>query len=68
MLFVRSLRGLHCAERTNPHEVCTPMLDVHLPHKLHGFGEFLLHLFTISVGLLIATQIESCVEWRHSAR
>jgi hypothetical protein len=43
----------------------TPMLDVHLPHKLHGFWEFLLHLFTISVGLLIATQIESCVEWRH---
>jgi hypothetical protein len=41
------------------------MLDVHLPHKLHGVGEFLLHLFTITVGLLIATQIESCVEWRH---
>ena len=41
------------------------MLDVHLPHKLHGFWEFLLHLFTITVGLLIATQIESCVEWRH---
>ncbi len=42
------------------------MLDVHMPHKpLHGFGEFLLHLFTISVGLLIATQIESCMEWRH---
>jgi len=42
------------------------MLDVHLPHKsLHGFWDFILHLFTISVGLLIATQIESCVEWRH---
>jgi len=42
------------------------MLEVHAPHKpLHGFWEFLLHLFTISVGLLIATQIESCVEWRH---
>jgi hypothetical protein len=41
------------------------MLDVHLPHRLHGFWEFLLHLFTITVGLLIATQIESCVEWRH---
>jgi len=42
------------------------MLEVHMPHKpLHGLGEFLLHLFTISVGLLIATQIESCVEWRH---
>lgn len=42
------------------------MLDVHLPHKkLHGLKEFLVHIFTITVGLLIATQIESCVEWRH---
>jgi hypothetical protein len=42
------------------------MLDVHPLHKpLHGFQEFLLHLFTITVGLLIATQIESCMEWRH---
>ena len=44
------------------------MLDVHLPHKsLHGFWDFILHLFTISVGLLIATQIESCVERQHHA-
>lgn len=42
------------------------MLDVHAPHhKLEGTREFLFHLFTITVGLLIATQIESCVEWRH---
>jgi hypothetical protein len=42
------------------------MLEVHLPHKgIRGFSEFLLHLFTITVGLLIAVQIESCVEWRH---
>ncbi len=42
------------------------MLDVHAPHSpLHGSKEFFLHLFTITVGLLIATQIESCVEWRH---
>jgi hypothetical protein len=42
------------------------MLEVHLAHKgIHGFWEFLVHLFTITVGLLIATQIESCVEWRH---
>ncbi len=41
------------------------MLDVHLPHKpIHGISEFFLHLFTITVGLLIATQIESCMEWR----
>jgi hypothetical protein len=42
------------------------MLEVHLPHKgIRGFSEFLVHLFTITVGLLIAVQIESCVEWRH---
>jgi len=42
------------------------MLDVHAPHSpLHGTKEFFFHLFTITVGLLIATQIESCVEWRH---
>jgi ribosomal protein RSM22 (predicted rRNA methylase) len=42
------------------------MLDVHLPHKgIRGFSEFLVHLFTITVGLLIAVQIESFVEWRH---
>ena len=41
------------------------MLDVHAPHSpIHGKKEFFLHLFTITVGLLIATQIESCVEWR----
>jgi hypothetical protein len=42
------------------------MLDVHLPHgKIKGVSEFLIHLFTITVGLLIAVQIESFVEWRH---
>jgi hypothetical protein len=42
------------------------MLDVHAPHgKIHGYGEFFVHIFTITVGLLIATQIESCMEWRH---
>lgn len=42
------------------------MLDVHAPHKpMESTREFFFHLFTISVGLLIATQIESCVDWRH---
>jgi hypothetical protein len=42
------------------------MLDVHPPHeRMHGFGDFLLHLLTITVGLLIAVGIEGCVEWRH---
>jgi hypothetical protein len=42
------------------------MLEVHPPHKpLRGFWDFLIHLLIITVGLFIATQIESCVEWRH---
>ena len=42
------------------------MLDVHPPHKaIHGTGEFLLHLFTITIGLLIAVGIEGAVERHH---
>ena len=38
------------------------MLDVHPPHTaIHGTGEFLLHLLTITVGLLIAVGIEGAV-------
>jgi hypothetical protein len=44
------------------------MLDVHPPHKaIEGVGEFFLHLFTISIGLLIAVGIEAAVE-RHQHR
>jgi hypothetical protein len=40
------------------------MLDVHAPNKpFHGAGEFFLHLFTITVGLLIAVGIEGLVTW-----
>jgi hypothetical protein len=39
------------------------MLDVHSPHKAIGnASEFFLHLFTITVGLLIAVGIEAAVE------
>jgi hypothetical protein len=42
------------------------MLDVHAPHEsLHGWRDFLLHLFTITIGLLIALGLEGCVEWQH---
>jgi len=42
------------------------MLEVHPPHKAFaGIREFLLHLLTITVGLLIAVGIERIVEWRH---
>jgi hypothetical protein len=39
------------------------MLDVHPPHKAIGnASEFFLHLFTITIGLLIAVGIEAAVE------
>jgi hypothetical protein len=42
------------------------MLDVHPIHKLpHGWKEFLLHIATISVGLLIAIGLEQTVELLH---
>lgn len=41
------------------------MLDVHAPHKpITEIKEVLVHLFVITLGLLIATQIEACQEWR----
>ncbi len=42
------------------------MLDVHAPHeRMEGVRDFLLHLLTITVGLLIALSLEGLVEWRH---
>ena len=42
------------------------MLDVHPPHgTMHGVRDFFLHLFTITVGLLIALSLEGCVERQH---
>lgn len=38
-------------------------MDVHAPDEpIHGVKDFLLHLLTITVGLLIAVGIEGCVE------
>ncbi len=42
------------------------MLDVHPPHTpVHGIRDFLLHLFTITIGLLIALSLEAAVEGMH---
>ena len=44
------------------------MLDVHAPHHpANGVRDFFLHLFTITIGLLIAVGIEGLVE-RHQHR
>jgi hypothetical protein len=42
------------------------MLDVHVPdHKLGGFRDFVIHILTITVGLLIALGLEASVEALH---
>ncbi len=42
------------------------MLDVHVPdHKLGGVRDFVIHILTITVGLLIALGLEASVEALH---
>jgi hypothetical protein len=42
------------------------VLDVHPPeHGIHGFRDFIVHLLTITVGLLIALGLENAVEALH---
>jgi len=42
------------------------VIDIHLPQgKLIGVKEFFLHLFTITIGLLIALSLEGFVEYEH---
>jgi hypothetical protein len=41
------------------------MLDVHAPEHIHGVRDFLIHILTITVGLLIALGLEASVEAAH---
>jgi hypothetical protein len=41
-------------------------MDIHAPHEpIHSARDFFLHLFTITVGLLIALSLEGLVEYAH---
>jgi hypothetical protein len=67
---ILAARGENPAIATQPQEYPVgredSMLDVHLPHgKLHDVKEFFLHLFTITIGLLIALGLEGWVEFEH---
>jgi hypothetical protein len=56
------------SETTAPPEEDTPMLDVHPPHHpIHSWKEYLLHMSTIVLGLLIAIGLEQSVEKIHRA-
>jgi hypothetical protein len=59
---MRSNRAGHCvARRAIRYSIV--MIDVHSPHTTIGnMSEFFLHLFTITIGLLIAVGIEAAVE------
>jgi hypothetical protein len=42
------------------------VLDVHPPNEpVHSWRDFLVHLVTITIGLVIALSLEGLVEWRH---
>ena len=43
------------------------MMDVHAPeHRVSGLRDFLVHMFTITCGLLIALGLENAAEaWHH---
>lgn len=43
-----------------------PVIEVHAPNEpIHSWRDFFIHLFTITIGLLIALGLEGCVEWQH---
>jgi hypothetical protein len=44
------------------------MLDVHVPHAKHTWKDFIIHIGTITVGLLIAIGLEQSVEKLHHLR
>jgi hypothetical protein len=47
-------------------EISAPMLDVHAPHAgIHTWSDFLIHIATIVIGLLIAVGLEQTVEYLH---
>ncbi len=52
------------AEPVPTPEISAPMLDVHALHStVHTWRDFLIHIATITIGLLIAIALEQCVEY-----
>lgn len=41
-------------------------MEIHAPEKpIHSFKDFLVHLLTVTIGILIALSLEGLLEWRH---
>ncbi len=58
--------GLPEAEALCTSEISAPMQDVHAPHEsIHTWKDFIIHIATITIGLLIAIGLEQTVEYFH---
>jgi hypothetical protein len=56
----------HKRPKLNPHIPDNHMIDIHAPHKSdHTWTDFLIHIATICVGLLIAVGLEQTIELIH---
>lgn len=54
------------AQSSSTPEVSAPMLEVHAPHRsIHTWKDFVIHIATITIGLLIAVGLEQFVEVLH---
>lgn len=54
------------AESRSTLEISAPMQDVHAPHpSIHTWKDFIIHIATITIGLLIAIGLEQMVEYFH---
>jgi hypothetical protein len=42
-----------------------PTMDIHPPHAIRTFKDFLMALLTVFIGILLALGLESLVEWQH---
>src|SRR3954452_7246811 len=41
-------------------------MEIHAPHGgIHSMKDFLIHLLTVTIGILIALSLEGLVEWHH---
>jgi hypothetical protein len=61
-----SATNVSAAETPSIQELQASMLEVHAPHKIvHTWKDFLIHIATIVVGLLIAVSLEQTVEFFH---
>ena len=67
-----SAANVSAAEAPSVQELPAPMLDVHAAHEtVHTWKDFLIHIATIVVGLLIAVSLEQTVEaihWREKVQ